>query len=103
MSNVLVPRQTDARTTASASAAGWLARALESDLFYSFRRSKLTMAAAAVTMLFFLLAIFASLLAVQNTSRPRKNSVRDSALCSPACSASCSAWSRAMSAVRSTA
>ena len=70
MSNVLVPRQTDASATASASAAGWLARALESDLFYSFRRSKLTMAAAAVTMLFFLLAIFASLLAVQNPFDP---------------------------------
>ena len=70
MSNVLVPRQTDASATASASAAGWLARALESDLFYSFRRSKLTMAAAAVTMLFFLLAIFASLLAGQNPFDP---------------------------------
>jgi len=67
---VLVPRQTDTSATASASAAGWLARALESDLFYSFRRSKLTMAAAAVTMLFFLLAIFASLLAVQNPFDP---------------------------------
>jgi peptide/nickel transport system permease protein len=70
MSNALVPRQTDASATAGASAAGWLARALESDLFYSFRRSKLTMAAAAVTMLFFLLAIFASLLAVQNPFDP---------------------------------
>lgn len=70
MSNVLVPRQTDASAPAGASSAGWLARALESDLFYSFRRSKLTMAAAAVTMLFFLLAIFASLLAVQNPFDP---------------------------------
>jgi peptide/nickel transport system permease protein len=50
--------------------AGWLGRALESDVFYSFRRSRLTMVAAAVTVLFFLLAIFASLLAVQNPFDP---------------------------------
>src|ERR1700738_461383 len=50
--------------------AGWLGRALESDVFYSFRRSRLTMAAAAITALFFLLAIFASLLAVQNPFDP---------------------------------
>jgi peptide/nickel transport system permease protein len=51
-------------------AAGWFRRALDSDLFYSFRRSKLTMLAAAVTALFFLLAIFASVLAVQNPFDP---------------------------------
>lgn len=45
-------------------------RALDSDLFYSFRRSKLTMVAAAITVLFFLLAIFASVLAVQNPFDP---------------------------------
>jgi peptide/nickel transport system permease protein len=49
---------------------GWLKRTLESDLFYSFRRSKLTMLAAAVTLLFFLLAIFAPLLSVQNPFDP---------------------------------
>jgi peptide/nickel transport system permease protein len=49
---------------------GWLGRALHSDVFYSFRRSRLTMVAAAVTVLFFLLAIFASLLAVQNPFDP---------------------------------
>src|SRR5260370_22821504 len=47
-----------------------LGRAIDSDIFYSFRRSKLTMVAAAVTMLFFLLAIFASVLAVQNPFDP---------------------------------
>ena len=47
-------------------ARGWLSRALDSDIFHSFRRSKLTMVAAAITVLFFLLAIFASALAVQN-------------------------------------
>jgi peptide/nickel transport system permease protein len=39
-------------------------RAVESDLFYSFRRSRITMIAAAVTALFFLLAIFAPLFVV---------------------------------------
>jgi peptide/nickel transport system permease protein len=50
--------------------ASWLGRAIESDLFYSFRRSRLTMVAAAVTAAFFLLAIFASVLAVQNPFDP---------------------------------
>ncbi|OKO88610.1 ABC transporter permease [Bradyrhizobium sp. NAS80.1] len=48
----------------------WLKRALDSDLFYSFRRSRITMIAAAVTLLFFLVAIFASWLAVQNPFDP---------------------------------
>ena len=46
------------------------AASLTSDIFYSFRRSKLTMVAAAITLLFFLLAIFASVLAVQNPFDP---------------------------------
>jgi peptide/nickel transport system permease protein len=49
---------------------GWVLRAVESDLFYSFRRSRLTMVAAAVTVLFFLLAILASVLSVQNPFDP---------------------------------
>src|SRR5271154_1800583 len=53
-----------------AHAAGWLRRAFESDIFYSFRRSRITMVAAAVTVLFFLLAIFASALSVQNPFDP---------------------------------
>src|SRR5579864_2208013 len=48
----------------------WLHRAFDSDIFYSFRRSKLTMLAAAVTLSFFLLAIFAPLLSVQNPFDP---------------------------------
>ncbi len=47
-----------------------LGRIAASDIFYSFRRSKLTMVAAAITLLFFLLAIFASVLAVQNPFDP---------------------------------
>jgi len=49
---------------------GWLKRALASDLFYSFRRSKLTVVAAAITLLFFLLAILAPLLSPQNPFDP---------------------------------
>jgi peptide/nickel transport system permease protein len=48
----------------------WLGRLVESDVLYSFRRSRLTMAAAAITVLFFLVAIFAPLLAVQNPFDP---------------------------------
>jgi peptide/nickel transport system permease protein len=50
--------------------AGWFGRAVDSDLLYSFRRSRITMVAAGITALFFLLAIFASLLAVQNPFDP---------------------------------
>src|SRR5690349_13516670 len=49
---------------------GRLRRLIESDVFYSFRRSKLTMVAAGVTLLFFALAIFAPLLSVQNPFDP---------------------------------
>ena len=54
----------------SAHAVGWFRRAIDSDVFYSFRRSKLTMFAAAVTLIFFLAAIFAPLFAVQNPFDP---------------------------------
>src|SRR5579872_2048858 len=53
-----------------AHSSNWLRRALDSDVFYSFRRSRLTMVAAAVTLLFFLVAIAAPLLAVQNPFDP---------------------------------
>src|SRR5206468_865423 len=45
-------------------------RIVASDILYSFGRSKLTMVAAAITLLFFLLAILAPLLAVQNPFDP---------------------------------
>ncbi|HVV41756.1 MAG TPA: ABC transporter permease [Nitrobacter sp.] len=63
MSDALAPDIT-------AQPAGLVKRFVQSDLFYSFRRSKLTMAAAAVAVLFFLAAIFAPLLAVQNPFDP---------------------------------
>jgi peptide/nickel transport system permease protein len=71
MSDTVVPHKTEASTLRTrASSRGWFRRAIESDLFYSFRRSKLTIAAAVVTALFFLLAIFASVVAVQNPFDP---------------------------------
>ena len=69
MSDAIVPRKTESSASLSATA-GWFARLIDSDLFHSFRRSKLTMVAAAVTVLFFLLAIFAPLLSPQNPFDP---------------------------------
>jgi peptide/nickel transport system permease protein len=71
MSDAVVPHKTEASTLRTrASSRGWFRRAIDSDLFYSFCRSKLTIAAAVVTALFFLLAIFASVVAVQNPFDP---------------------------------
>jgi peptide/nickel transport system permease protein len=69
MSDAVVPHRSEEGAQAPPGA-GWFRRALDSDIVYSFRRSKLTMAAAIVTLLFFLLAIFASLLSVQNPFDP---------------------------------
>src|SRR6195952_99374 len=70
MSDAVVPHPVEPSAPQARPGAGWFGRALESDVFYSFRRSKLTMVAAAITLLFFLLAIFAPLLAVQNPFDP---------------------------------
>ena len=71
MSDAVVPHPPEANAQSSRPAAnGWLKRALDSDVFHSFRRSRLTMVAAGVTILFFLLAIFAPLLSVQNPFDP---------------------------------
>jgi peptide/nickel transport system permease protein len=72
MSDAVVPHkaETSQPHDARPSVKGWLGRAVESDLLYSFRRSRITMVAAAVTLLLFLLAIFASALAVQNPFDP---------------------------------
>ena len=71
MSDAVVPHKAKAGAPPAGFAPGrWLRRGLDSDLFYSFRRSKLTMAAAAVTVLLFLLAIFAPLFSVQNPFDP---------------------------------
>src|ERR1044072_9480521 len=71
MTDAIAPHAPEANTQGSHPAArSWVSRAIESDVFYSFRRSKLTMVAAGVTILFFLLAIFAPLLSVQNPFDP---------------------------------
>jgi peptide/nickel transport system permease protein len=72
MTDATVPHspEADVQENPRPAPSGWLKRALESDVFYSFRRSKLTMVAAGVTILFFLLAIFAPLLSVQNPFDP---------------------------------
>ncbi|KJC45884.1 ABC transporter permease [Bradyrhizobium sp. LTSP885] len=69
MSDAVVPHRSEEGAQAPPGA-GWFRRALDSDIFYSFRRSKMTMAAAIVTLLFFLLAIFAPLLSAQNPFDP---------------------------------
>src|SRR5689334_2922285 len=69
MTDAAVPRPAQA-TSPAARGTGWLRRALDSDIFYSFRRSRMTMVAAGVTALFFLLAIFAPVLSVQNPFDP---------------------------------
>ncbi len=49
---------------------GLIARAIDSDIFYSFRRSKLTIVAASIVLVLVLAAICAPLLAVQNPFDP---------------------------------
>jgi peptide/nickel transport system permease protein len=71
MSDAAVPHKTSSNAPDARRLRGrWLRRALASDVFYSFRRSRLTMVAAAVTLAFFLLAIAAPLFAVQNPFDP---------------------------------
>ncbi len=71
MSDAVVPHKPDSSAPRMRFSPGqFVSRAVESDLFYSFRRSKITMVAAAVTILFFLLAIFAPLISVQNPFDP---------------------------------
>jgi len=70
MSDAVVPHQAEQSAPPARSSSGWFKRALDSDIFYSFRRSKLTMVAAVTTILFFLLAIFAPIISVQNPFDP---------------------------------
>ena len=70
MSDAVASNSDKQSTLPTHAARSWFRRALDSDIFYSFRRSRLTMVAAAITLLFFLLAIFASWLAVQNPFDP---------------------------------
>jgi len=60
MSDAAVPHLAKPNEKTARFGTGWLKRALDSDMFHSFRRSKMTMVAAAVTVLFFLLALLVS-------------------------------------------
>jgi peptide/nickel transport system permease protein len=70
MSDAATTDRSEANASTGLHSPGMMRRALRSDVFYSFRRSRLTILAAAITLLFFLLAIAAPLLAVQNPFDP---------------------------------
>ncbi len=70
MSDATAPQRVEPNVQDARLNTGWLKRALDSDIFHSFRRSKMTVVAATVTALFFLLALFASQLSVQNPFDP---------------------------------
>ena len=72
MTDAAVPRSAETAHRQD-QGAGWLRRMLDSDIFHSFRRSRMTMVAAVITVLFFLLAIFAPVLSVQNPFDPAQN------------------------------
>jgi peptide/nickel transport system permease protein len=57
---------------------GFIARMLDSDIWFSFTRSKLVMFAAALTLMFVLAAILAPLIATQNPYDPRVLNLIDS-------------------------
>src|SRR3954463_2201094 len=70
MTDSIIPHASEADAVAGSVSGRLVGRLIGSDIFYSFSRSKMTMVAAAVTLLFFLLAIFAPLLSVQNPFDP---------------------------------
>jgi peptide/nickel transport system permease protein len=71
MSEAVVPHPAEPNAPRGEARPGrWYARVFDSDIFYSFRRSKLTMVAAVIAVLFLLLAIFAPLLSAQNPFDP---------------------------------
>ena len=63
-----------------ASSGDLISRILDSDIYYSFKRSKLTIVATIVTSLIFLGALFAPILAPQNPFDPASLSLLDSYL-----------------------
>src|SRR4051794_35594681 len=70
MTDSVIPHASETDAIAGSTSGRVVGRIVGSDIFYSFLRSKMTMVAAAITLLFFLLAIFAPLLAVQNPFDP---------------------------------
>ncbi len=67
-------------TTAQNTRKGWLARAADSDLWYSFVRSPVTIASTIVTLLFFVSAIFANWIAPHNPFDLASISIMDASL-----------------------
>ncbi len=67
-------------TTVQNTRKGWLARAADSDLWYSFVRSPVTIASTIVTLLFFVSAIFASWIAPHNPFDLASISIMDASL-----------------------
>lgn len=65
-------------TIRSAGQRGALRRFLESDMFYSFRRSPLVVASAVISLIFVLAAVFAPFIAPQNPFDPASLSIMDS-------------------------
>ncbi len=63
-----------------ASSGDLISRILDSDIYYSFKRSKLTIVATVITSLIFLGALFAPILAPQNPFDPASLSLLDSYL-----------------------
>src|SRR3954447_15158671 len=70
MTDSVIPHASETDAIAGSTSGRVVGRIVGSDIVYSFSRSKMTMVAAAITLLFFLLAIFAPLLAVQNPFDP---------------------------------
>jgi peptide/nickel transport system permease protein len=62
----------------SVSSQSWVARALDSDIWHSFKKSKITIVAAIITFLIFFAALFAPLIAPQNPFDPANLSLIDS-------------------------
>jgi len=57
---------------------GLLTRIFDSDIWHSFKKSKITIASAIITLIFFLSALFAPLIAPQNPFDPAQLSLIDS-------------------------
>jgi len=70
MTDAFIPDAVDKEPLSGSWSDRLSARVVANDLFYAFRKSPLAIAATAVTLTFFLLAIFASQLAVQNPFDP---------------------------------
>jgi peptide/nickel transport system permease protein len=67
-------------SAAPAPTTSWLARGLDSDIWHSFKQSKLAMGATLVTLLFFFAAVFAPFITVQDPFDPAQLDIMNSRL-----------------------